>query len=68
MPSKKKVSDEEAVLEKIASMPEEYRAIGERLHEIIMETVPDLKPRLWYGLPGYANVAPFFASSTRSSI
>ena len=35
-----------------------HAAIGERLHEIIMETAPELKPRLWYGMPGYAKDGP----------
>lgn len=25
-----------------------------RIHELIMETHPELCPRLWYGMPGYA--------------
>lgn len=56
--AKKKVDDEAAVLEKIAAMPEPYRQIGERLHTIILEAVPELKPRVWYGMPGYAKSGP----------
>ena len=47
-----------AVLEKIPHMFGERSAIGERLHEIIMAANPDLKPRLWYGMPGYAIKGP----------
>jgi hypothetical protein len=43
-----------AVLEKIAEMPEPYATIGARLHETILRAGPKLKPRLWYGMPGYA--------------
>lgn len=43
-----------AVLEKIPQMFGEQSATGHRLHEIIMATAPKLKPRLWYGMPGYA--------------
>lgn len=43
-----------AVLDKIPQMFGERSAIGERLHEIIMAAAPALKPRLWYGMPGYA--------------
>lgn len=50
--------DEAAVLEKIAQFPEPYDDIGQRLHELIMSTVPELKPRLWYGMPGYAKDGP----------
>jgi uncharacterized protein YdhG (YjbR/CyaY superfamily) len=51
----KKADDESAVLEKIADMPESDRAIGRRLHAIIMDCAPDLSPKLWYGMPAYAN-------------
>lgn len=50
----KKQSGEDAVLAKIASMPEPYRTMGERLHAVITASAPDLLPRLWYGMPAYA--------------
>ena len=56
--SKKALADEAAVAEKIASWPGGYRAIGERLHEVILETAPELQPRLWYGAAGYAKDGP----------
>jgi len=49
-----KSDGEAAVLEKIAAMSEPYRSVGERLHKLIMSTVPTLQPRVWYGMPGYA--------------
>lgn len=49
-----KADGEAAVLEKIAAMPEPYRAMGERLHAIIKASAPTLSPRVWYGMPGYA--------------
>jgi hypothetical protein len=42
-----------AVLEKIAGM-EPLQEIAARVHEVIMGAVPELQPRLWYGMPGYA--------------
>ncbi|MDE2821005.1 MAG: DUF1801 domain-containing protein [Chloroflexota bacterium] len=57
MTSKKARKDADnlaAVLEKIPQMFKEQTAIGQRLHEIIMAANPGLKPRLWYGMPGYA--------------
>ena len=68
--TKKAADDEAAVLAKIAEWPEPYRAMGERLHEIIVETVPELRPRLWYGMPGYARSGPvllFFNVEDRMS-
>lgn len=48
-----KADDEAAVADKIAALPA-FRNVATRLHEIIMQSAPDLKPRLWYGMPGYA--------------
>ena len=64
MASKKAKKDADnlaAVLEKIPQMFGPETAMGERLHEIIMQTNPDLKPRLWYGMPGYALKGPVLA-------
>lgn len=44
----------EEVLKKISEMPEPYRAMGKKLHKIIMASEPSLTPRLWYGMPAYA--------------
>jgi hypothetical protein len=50
----KKTDGEAAVLAKIATMPEPYRAMGERLHALILHSAPLLRPTVWYGMPGYA--------------
>lgn len=42
------------VLAKIENFSDTYRDVGKRLHEIITTTAPQLQPRLWYGMPGYA--------------
>ena len=55
--SKKNTDDTAAVLEKIEKMPEPFRSMGERLHALIVETVPGICPRVWYGMPGYAKTA-----------
>ena len=47
-----------AVLEKIPQMFGGKAAIGERMHQVIMDANPALKPRLWYGMPGYAIKGP----------
>jgi hypothetical protein len=46
---------ESAVLAKIAAMREPDRALGKRLHAIIKASAPGLSPKLWYGMPAYAN-------------
>jgi uncharacterized protein YdhG (YjbR/CyaY superfamily) len=42
------------VLAKIAEMPEEDRAIAQRIHDIVLGTAPTLTPRTYYGMPAYA--------------
>ena len=54
-PRTDKADGESAVLAAIAAMPEPYRAMGEQLHAIIKASAPALSPRLWYGMPAYAN-------------
>ena len=59
---------ENAVLAKIAEMPEPDRTMGERLHAMIKASAPALSPRLWYGMPAYAKdgkVICFFQSAQK---
>ena len=56
-PAAKKAGGEAAVLVKIAAMPAPYRAMGERLHALILRSAPALQPTVWYGMPGYAKDA-----------
>jgi uncharacterized protein YdhG (YjbR/CyaY superfamily) len=63
-----KADGESAVLATIAAMPEPYRAMGERLHAIIKASAPALSPRLWYGMPAYAEdgkIVCFFRSGQK---
>ena len=53
-PRADKADGESAVLEKLAEMPESDRVIGERLHAIVKASAPSLSPKLWYGMPAYA--------------
>jgi uncharacterized protein YdhG (YjbR/CyaY superfamily) len=46
---------EEAVLAALKAMAPEDRALGERMHQIVKESAPDLTPKTWYGMPAYAN-------------
>ena len=52
-PRADKADGESAARATIAVMPD--RAIGERLHAIIKASAPALSPKLWYGMPAYAN-------------
>jgi len=50
-----KVSGENALLAKIAEMPEPDRSMAQRIHEIVKANAPSLIPKTWYGMPAYAN-------------
>ena len=41
----------------IASMPAGDRELGQKVHEIITRSAPDLLAKTWYGMPAYANDA-----------
>ena len=45
--------DEQAVLDKIAAMPDADRFLAERIHALVKATAPHLTARLWYGMPAY---------------
>jgi uncharacterized protein YdhG (YjbR/CyaY superfamily) len=44
-----------AVLDRIADMAPEDRALAERVHVVVTATAPALSPRTWYGMPAYAD-------------
>lgn len=45
----------QAVLDAIAKMAPEDRALAERVHVTVTKTAPELSPKTWYGMPAYAN-------------
>jgi uncharacterized protein YdhG (YjbR/CyaY superfamily) len=51
----KKADGLQAVLDALAKMTEEDRAVAERVHMTVTATAPDLAPKTWYGMPAYAN-------------
>ena len=63
----KKADGLQAVLDAIAKMAPEDRALAERVHATVTATAPDLSPKTWYGMPAYANadekVVVFFQDS-----
>ena len=50
----KLAKEAEACLAAIAEMPEPDRTLAERIHAIITSAAPELDPKTWYGMPGYA--------------
>ena len=63
----KKADGLQAVLDSIATMAPEDRALAERVHVTVTATAPELSPKTWYGMPAYANedgkVVVFFQDS-----
>jgi uncharacterized protein YdhG (YjbR/CyaY superfamily) len=63
----KKADGLQAVLDKIAEMAPEDRALAERVHVTVTAAAPDLSPKTWYGMPAYADaqdkVVVFFQDS-----
>ena len=73
----KKADGLQAVLDKIAEMAPEDRALAERVHVTVTTAAPELVPKTWYGMPAYTNAdgkivvffqdAGKFATDTRRS-
>src|SRR3954468_24002049 len=63
----KKADGLQAVLDRIAEMAPDDRALAERVHATVTATAPELLPKTWYGMPAYANadgkVVLFFQDS-----
>lgn len=59
---------EDAVAQRIAELDGPDRRLAERVHAIITETAPELRPRTWYGMPAYAKdgeVVCFFQAGSK---
>jgi uncharacterized protein YdhG (YjbR/CyaY superfamily) len=66
--NKDRAEGENALLAKIAEMPEADRVLAERIHAIVKANAPLLAPKTWYGMPAYARdgkVVCFFQSADK---
>ncbi len=52
---KSKQDGESAVQAALAEMSPKDRALGKRVHALVMKSAPELTPKTWYGMPAYAN-------------
>jgi uncharacterized protein YdhG (YjbR/CyaY superfamily) len=63
----KKADGLQAVLDRIAEMAPEDRALAERVHMAVTANAPELSAKTWYGMPAYADadgkVVVFFQDS-----
>src|SRR4029450_7097127 len=53
----RKADDLQAVLDSIAQMTPDDRALAERVHAAVTANAAELSPKTWYGMPAYANAA-----------
>ncbi|HEY0238195.1 MAG TPA: DUF1801 domain-containing protein [Friedmanniella sp.] len=51
----KKAEEAQACLDAIAAMPDDDRALAERVHALVGAAAPDLRPKTWYGMPAYVD-------------
>jgi uncharacterized protein YdhG (YjbR/CyaY superfamily) len=51
----KKADGLQALLDAIAKMGPDDRALAERVHVAVTAAAPDLLPKTWYGMPAWAN-------------
>ena len=67
----KQADGAQAVLDRIAQMAPEDRALAERVHVAVTTNAPGLTPKTWYGMPAYANadgkVVVFFQDAGKFS-
>lgn len=70
--AKNRALGESTLLEAVAAMPEADRKMAKRIHEIVMQTAPQLFPKTWYGMPAWANsdgkVICFFQSASKFKV
>lgn len=53
-PAQERAEGEAEVQAKLADMPADDRAMGQRIHELVLSAVPSLSPKTYYGMPAYA--------------
>jgi uncharacterized protein YdhG (YjbR/CyaY superfamily) len=51
----KKAEEAQACLDAIAAMPDGERVLAERVHTLVNEAAPGLRPKTWYGMPAYVD-------------
>ncbi|MDQ0576850.1 iron chaperone [Agromyces albus] len=52
---KSRAAGEKALLEAIAQLEPDDKVLAEGLRKVVTEVAPELVPKTYYGMPGYAN-------------
>ncbi len=67
----KKADEAQACLDAIAAMPDDDRALAERVHALVRD-VAGLRPKTWYGMPAYVDedgkVVCFFKPASKFGV
>ncbi|SDS39550.1 Uncharacterized conserved protein YdhG, YjbR/CyaY-like superfamily, DUF1801 family [Friedmanniella luteola] len=65
----KKAEEAQACLDAIAALPDDDRSLAERVHTLVSEAAPGLRPKTWYGMPAYVDengkVVCFFKAAAK---
>jgi len=65
----KKADEAQACLDAIAALPDADRVLAERVHSLVSEGAPGLRPKTWYGMPAYVDgdgkVVCFFKAAAK---
>ena len=70
-PEQERAQGEQDLRDCIAKMPDDDRAMAERVHELVMAAVPAFVPRTYYGMPAYARdgkVICFFQAKSKFKV
>jgi hypothetical protein len=70
-PAEERAAGEADVQAKIAAMPAVDRDMGKRIHALVLDTVPVLVPKTYYGMPAYAKdgkVICFFKAASKFKV
>src|SRR2546425_12730248 len=70
-PAEERADGESDLLAKIAEMPADDRAMAERIHAVVLDAVPSLMPKTYYGMPAYATngkVIAFFKPKSKFKV
>ncbi len=66
-----KAADAEAQVEAIAKLPDDERALAERMRDMVVAAAPQLDPKTYYGFPAWARdgkVVCFFKPKSKFKV
>jgi uncharacterized protein YdhG (YjbR/CyaY superfamily) len=70
-PEEERALGEQDLRDNIAKMPDDDRAMAERIHEVVTAAAPAFSPKTYYGMPAYAKggkVICFFQAKSKFKV